>query len=266
MAGNTLGYEGYGWTSNATNQNGGNSLICIGDSCSSVQCISVTRCNDNNGVIFQNACFLCGPNQFYQNGQCLRRCGANETLSNGQCVCLSNYVRINGVCQLNTTCFRPNEVFNFNTASCVCIAGYTRVNGVCSVQCSANEVFNGQLCVCVSGYSRVNGVCTLQCSTNEVVSAGQCVCRTGYTRVSGVCQVFCPANSFFNNSLNRCICTQGYIEVNGTCYFQCRTNGYRVPSGACICLPNYIQDQSGTCIPQQTCGPNQTYNISTQTC
>ena len=75
--------------------------------------------------------------------------------------------------------------------NCVCISGYVRQNGVCELpppNCGANEIADGQNCVCVSGYVRQNGACELpppNCGANEIADGQNCVCISGYVQQNG---------------------------------------------------------------------------------
>ena len=79
--------------------------------------------------------------------------------------------------------------------NCVCISGYVRQNGVCELpppNCGANEIADGQNCVCISGYVQQNGACELpppNCGANEEIIGGSCECISGYVRQNGVCEL-----------------------------------------------------------------------------
>ncbi len=180
---------------------------------------------------------------------------------------------VNGRCQSSISQCPQNEQWNGN--QCVCVSGFIRVNGVCYPLCGQNAYIINGACMCIPNYiySASANQCVLQssptCGTNFVLVNGVCVCpsSSGLGIINGRC-VLCPANSFVNSAGN-CQCTNGFAlsSVTLSCVSSntCFPNSTPNSLGQCVCNDGFY-NQGNQCIPYGNCQNGMIYNGQTCVC
>jgi hypothetical protein len=95
ISGSQLVYETSGFNLAGT-------LSCNGQGCPSA-CITVADCQNFQGVISGNSCFICAVGQIYSNNNCQNTvsCGNNRYYDGFSCVCSNGYEDVNGACLLS---------------------------------------------------------------------------------------------------------------------------------------------------------------------